>query len=76
MFRPIECAHQGVTVHGVMTELSPVKVSRKNEKIKYFSGKLSDGKKAVRVISFDAALRAKMEESRSKGSAIALVNCE
>ena len=39
---PVEKA----TVHGVVTELSPVKVSKKNQ-IKYFSGSFSDGKKCI-----------------------------
>lgn len=63
------------TVHGVVTELSPIKVSRNNPNTKYFSGKLSDGKKLARVISFQPQLRPTMEESRKEQSAIAMVNC-
>lgn len=35
---------EGMTVHGVVAELSPVKVSRKCSKVKYFNGKVTDGK--------------------------------
>ena len=72
----IECGYEGATVHGVVTEPSPVKVSRKNEQVRYFSGKVSDGKKTVRVVSFDPALCGTMEKSRVEASAIALVNCQ
>ncbi len=72
----IDCGHQEVTVHGVITELSPVKVSRKNEQVKYFGGKLSDGKKTMRVVSFAPALRNPLEKARVEGTPIALVNCQ
>ena len=32
--------HEKVTVHGVVTELSPIKSSASNPKVKYFTGKL------------------------------------
>ena len=41
-------------VHGVVTELSPIKKSKKEEKLKYFSDQLSDEKKCVCVISFES----------------------
>ena len=37
------------TVHGVVLEVSPLKVSRNNPEVKYFSGKI---KKVARMISF------------------------
>ncbi len=40
------------TVHVIVTELSPVKVSRKNTSVRYFDGRMSDRRKRVRVISF------------------------
>ena len=43
-------------VHGVVTELSPVKLSRKNQK--YFSGKITDGKKSL---YFEPSLHGAME---------------
>ena len=63
------------TVHGVITELSPIKLSRGKEK-KYFSGSVSDGKEEIRLIAFCPELRDDMETSRIEGSTIALVNCE
>ena len=53
-------------VHGVVTELSPVKLSRKNQK--YFSGKRTDGKKTIRVLSFEPSLHGAMEKSCKDGS--------
>ena len=50
---------KNATVHGVVVELSPVKTSNKDAKIKYFSGKVSDGNKAGRVICFEPNLRPK-----------------
>ncbi len=43
-----EC--QSATVHSVVTQLSPVKTSRKNSSVRYFDGRMSDGKKSVRVV--------------------------
>ena len=45
------------TVHEVVLEVSPVKVSRNNPEVKYFSGKISDGKKVARMISFEISVR-------------------
>ena len=39
------------TVHGVMTEVSPVKSSSSNPNLKYSAGKSSDGSKTVHVIN-------------------------
>ena len=66
---------QGAAVHGVITNLSPVKVSRRNAKVHYFDGKISDGRKSVHLVAFDPSLRSAMESSRSKGSSVRLVNC-
>ena len=49
--------HSNATVHGMVVEVSPIKASRKNPYVKYFSGKITDGKKAARVISLDPKLR-------------------
>ena len=53
-------------VHGIVTELSPVKLNRKNQE--YFSGKISDGKKTMRVLSFEPTLHGAMEKSRIDGN--------
>ena len=70
----IEKCSDGMTVHGVVTELSPVKVSRNSEKVKYFHGRVTDGKKTVRVVAFDPALRSSMKKSETTGTAVALMN--
>ena len=42
------------TVHGVFIgEVSPVKHSRTKTDVRYFEGKLSDGKKTVWMVSFE-----------------------
>ena len=48
----VDSACTDMSIHGIVTQLSPVKVSHKNEKVRYFDGKLSDGKKTLRVVSF------------------------
>ena len=72
----IEPCLDTATVYGVVTELSPVKVSKMKEKNKYSSGTLSDGRKHVRVVSFNVGLHKDFDESRVSGGAVALVNCE
>ena len=64
------------TVHGVAMEVSPVRPSRKNPEVKYFSGKLSDGQKVVRMISFEPKLRPVLDKSREERKPVALVNCK
>lgn len=72
----IDSAFERATVHGVITELSPVKPSRKNDQIKYFHAKITDGKKTMRVISISPSLRTELEEFRLQTSPIAFVNCQ
>ena len=50
-------AQECVTIQGVVTELSTVKCSKKNAKIKYFDGKLTDRKKTMRMVSFQPQQR-------------------
>ena len=52
------------TVHAVVLELSPVRPSKNNPDIRYFRGKLLDGKKTARLISFEPNLRPSLERSR------------
>lgn len=41
----IELSSSSAVVHGVVVgEVSPIKASRKNNEMKYFEGKLTDGK--------------------------------
>ena len=37
----------GAAVHGVVTQLSPVNVSKHNPTVRYFDGTMSDGRKSV-----------------------------
>ena len=39
-----------VTTHGVVVEVYPMKTSRNNPDLRYFSGKAIDGKKDARLI--------------------------
>ena len=64
------------TVHGVFIgEVSPVKHSRTKTDVRYFEGKLSDGKKTVRMVSFEPKLRATVEKAWEGGEAVAVTNC-
>ena len=48
---------KSTNVHGVVTEVSPVKKSKCNPSVKYFDGKISDGKESVHIVSFEPSLR-------------------
>ena len=63
-------------VHGVLVgQVSPIKTSRKRANVKYFEGQLSDGKKTVRLVSFDPNLHRKFEEAQKSQCSVALQNC-
>ena len=64
------------TIHAVVLELSPVRPSENNPDIRYFRGKLSDGKKTARLISFEPNLRPSLERSREDKKPVALVSCK
>ena len=42
---------EGATIHGVFTELSPVKVSRRNASVRYYDGRMADGQKSARFLN-------------------------
>lgn len=63
------------TVHGVMTELSPVKVSRKNASVRYCDCRMTDGKSSVRMVCFEPSLRNALESARKKKEAVSVVGC-
>ncbi len=63
------------TVHGMVVEVSPTAMSRCYPDKQYFSGKVSDGQKVVRMVSFEPKLRAAMDKLREEGKAVAIVNC-
>ena len=64
------------TVHGVLVgEVSPIKTSRKKSNVKYFEGQFSDGKKTVRLVSFEPNLRGELDEAQKTQRSLALQNC-
>ena len=58
----------------MLFQLSPVKSGTRTDK-KYFTGKLTDGQKVTRVISFEPKLHDKCEQFKKERKALALVNC-
>ena len=69
-------AQECVTIHGVVTELSPVKCSKKNAKIKYFDEKLTDRKKTMRMVSFQLQQRSQLQASLDAATSVALSDCQ
>ena len=72
----IDATYDNITVHGVVTELSPIKVSKRNEAVKYFSAKLSDGVKCMRVVSFTPNIHNVLDSAHCKEQAISITNCQ
>lgn len=64
-----------VRVHGVVTSVSPMKLSESG-KSRYFDGELSDGKIKVRVVGFDSKVREKLFDSHGKREPVVVSNCE
>ena len=64
---------KSVTVHGMVTSLSPVKESK--TKVKFFRGTIADQSKKVPVVSFEPKLWKRLNQSHENCSTVALVNC-
>ena len=64
---------KSVTVHGVITSLSPMKESK--TKVKYFRGTIADQSMKVPVVSFEPKLWKRLNQSHENCSSVALVNC-
>ena len=62
---------RNMTVHGVMTCVSPVRKGRRNSAVKYFDGKVADGSGAMRVIYFNPKVRAALVKSVEEKTAVA-----
>ena len=65
-----------MTIHGVVTELSPVKCNKNNVKIKYFAGNLTDRKKTMWMVSFQPQLRSQLQASLDAATSVALSDCQ
>ena len=63
-------------VHGVPVFVSPTRKSRKNNAVSLFDGQMSDGKKVVRMISFDPSLQSEMKKAQETKCVIALSKCQ
>uniref|UniRef100_A0A1X7VKM9 Uncharacterized protein n=1 Tax=Amphimedon queenslandica TaxID=400682 RepID=A0A1X7VKM9_AMPQE len=62
-------------VHSLITELSPITVSKNREYCKYFSGKTTDGIKVARFISFEPSMRPSFEKWKQQESPITIAGC-
>lgn len=63
-----------VSVHGIPFEVSPAKESRKTKGVHYFEGKLTDGKRCARVVSFDISQLDALKKAEAEQSVVALEN--
>ena len=72
----VEPSTSSGTFHGIVIgELSPIKTSSRNSAVKCFNGRFGDGKKTVRLVSFDPKLRTRLDEVKKSGCGVALENC-
>lgn len=72
----IEAPCEKVTVHGLVTSLSPIKASKKNDSVKYFNANLTNGKKSIRVVSFSPNIHTQMEKFQMEATPVALSDCQ
>ena len=63
------------SVHFVVSQVSPIKQSKKKKNVKYFDSKITDGTKVVTAILFDPKLRQAFEKSLTNRCPINLTNC-
>ena len=66
---------EGVCVHGIPLTVSPVKESRSTKGVFYFDARVSDGKRCVRVVSFDATHQPVLKKAAEEKSTVAMDNC-
>ena len=64
------------TVSGLITQVSPIKNSKKNANVRYFNGRISDGKQTARIICFDPSLHQTVDQALKNRSSISFVNCQ
>jgi len=61
------------TVHGVLVDqVSPLKTSKKRSDVKYFDSAFSDGKKTLRMVSFEPKLHKEFQDAQREQRAVAL----
>ena len=65
-------------VRGVITELSPIRDSPSATPVKYFNGKITDGRKTIRLVSFGPKheLHTGLLKARAEGSSVEITNCQ
>jgi hypothetical protein len=61
---------------GVITQLSPVKHSKRNSRVSYFDGKMSDGTKSMRLVCFNSKLHGEIEKAKVNKESVGFTNCE
>ena len=59
-----------VTIHGAVVPF------QKNSNVKHFTEEISDGKKSLRMVSFDPKLRRRVNESLESSSSVAMKECQ
>ena len=59
-----------------MTELSPIKVSQKNTNVKYFTVKITDSKKTLRMVSSDSVLGQRLNTYQKDVVPVCLTECQ
>lgn len=62
-------------VHGVLTSLSPMKNSAAGT-TKYYDGQLTNGKKNLRLVGFDAKVHQRLRAFLESKAPVAISNCE
>ena len=65
-----------VTIRGVVTDISPIKESKRDSRLKYFTGKITDGKKTLRMVSFRPKFRDELQNIAGAGQSVAISECE
>ena len=66
---------ENATIHGRIVQLSPVKVSQNRENCRYFNGKMSDGLKVARFVSFEPSLRPTFDKFKQEETSVAVTSC-
>ena len=60
-------------VSELITQVSPIKSSEKNANVRYFNGRISDGKQTARIICFDPSLHQAVDQALKNRSSISRI---